>query len=364
MSNTTVPDAAVVAQWEDDYFKDYINASWFRKFSGDGKNSMIQMKEQLTTKPGGSITMHLVHKLAAGGAKNQDETLEGAERELDLRTQEITIREYAEAIKWKVYDEQLTAIDLRQANRDVLMDWNMELERDLIIEAMGSINGTPYADASEAQKDAWLVDNRDRALFGALRGNSSSLDHSVALATIDSAADKLGTSALSLMKRMAKTASPKIRPYKVRDAIDKSDAYIVFAGTLTIRDLANETEFKRHNEQARDRGLKNPLFTGADYVWDNLFIYEVEDLPVLTGVGNGGIDVSPVYLCGAQALGHLWAKRPTTVDQMFDYKRKAGIGIKQWSKVEKLRFGTGPEDKDDPKDCGILTGFFAATGDA
>jgi hypothetical protein len=131
-----------------------------------------------------------------------------------------------------------------------------------------------------------------------------------------------------------------------------------------MRDLTNDPTFKTHNEQARDRGVKNPLFLSADWIWDNIFIYEIEDIPVLSGVGNGGIDVAPVYLCGAQALGQVWAKRPTTADETFDYGRKKGVAIKQWSKIEKLRFGTGADDTDDPKDCGIVTGFFASVADS
>ena len=40
----------------------------------------------------------------------------------------------------------------------------------LIMQALASINGVNYACATEAQKDAWLVDNADRVLFGAAIG--------------------------------------------------------------------------------------------------------------------------------------------------------------------------------------------------
>jgi hypothetical protein len=247
------------------------------------------------------------------------------------------------------------------------MTWNMELDRDLVIEALGSINGVPYATATETQKDAWLVDNADRVLFGAaLSNNSTPGDHSAALANIDNTSDKLTPGALSLMKRLAKTCSPKVRPYKVKNAIEKSDAYIVFAPSLVIRDLVNDTTFVQANREARQRGVDNPLFNSADFIWDNLFIYEIEDIQVLSAVGAGspGINVAPVYLCGAQALGQAWAKRPQTVDDTFDYGRAKGCAIKEWMKLEKLRFGSGSTDTDDPKDCGVVTGFFAAVSDS
>lgn len=363
MATTSVPAGLTVQQWDDQYFVEYVNQNFFKKFMGTGTSSMIQVKEDLTRKPGGSITMSLVNRLT-GTAKNQNETLEGAEEDAMLRSQEITIREYAHAVRWKTYDEQMTAIDLRQAHKDILMTWNQELDRDLVIEALGMINGVAYGSATETQKDEWLVDNADRVLFGATKSNASSNDHSTSLANIDNTSDKLNSSALSLMKRIAKTASPKIRPYRVKNAIEKSDAYIVFANSFAVRDLLGDSAFQQANRDARERGIDNPLFSGADYIWDNLFIYEIEDIPTYTGVGAGGITVAPVFLCGAQALGQVWAKRPQTVDDTFDYGRAKGMAVKEWMKLEKLRFGTGPTDLDDTKDVGIVTGWFAAVADA
>lgn len=359
MATTSVPTGLTVQQWDDQYFVDYVNQNFFKKFMGTGQNSMIQVREDLTRKPGGSITFSLVNRLT-GTAKNQDEVLEGAEEDAMLRSQEVTIREYAHAVRWKTFDEQLTAINLRQAHKDILMTWNMELDRDLVIEALGTINGKTFASATDGEKDAWVVDNQDRVQFGALRSNYNT-DFSTALDTIDNTADKITPGALNLMKRLAKTASPKIRPYKVKNAIEKSDAYILFAPSLVMRDLINDSTFIQANREARQRGVDNPLFNGADYIWDNIFIYEIEDIPV---TDNSAIQVAPVYLCGAQALGQAWAKRPQTVDDTFDYGRAKGCAIKEWMKLEKLRFGTGDTDTDDTKDCGVVTGFFAAVGDA
>jgi N4-gp56 family major capsid protein len=324
---------------------------------------MIQVKEDLTKKPGDSVTFTLVNRLT-GEAKGANEALEGAEEEADLRSMQVRVREYAHAVRFKKFEAQKTAIDLRQAHRDILMDWNMELDRDLIIEALGSINGVPYASATEAQKDAWLTDNRDRVLFGAVISNSSTNDHSTSLGNIDTSNDKLTPDAISLMKRMAKTANPRIRPIRAKTEIGSSDGYVMFAPTQMVRDLASNTSFVSANREARNRGMDNPLFTGADYVWENVYIYEIEDIPSLGAVGNNSAVVRPCYLCGAQALAYAWAMRPQTVEEEFDYSRSVGLGIKQWMKVEKMRFGTGTTDTADLKDHGVVTGLFAAAADA
>jgi N4-gp56 family major capsid protein len=362
MSETVVPSGLTVQHWDDDYFVEYVNRNWFKQFMGTGSNSMIQVREDLMKKPGDAITIELINKLT-GEAKSQSDTLEGNEENVKQRSQVIQIREYSHAVRWAKYEEQKTAIDLRQAHKDTLMTWNMELDRDLLIEALGSINGVAYASASEAQKDAWLVDNADRVLFGATKANAVSNDHSTALGLIDATNDKITPAAISLMKRMAKAANPKIKPFRPRGKIELTDVYVLFAPSLHIRDLKLNAEFIQANREARKRGDDNPIFTGADYIWDNIPIYEIEDIAVVTGVGASTGDVAPCYLVGAQALAQVWAKRPETVDETFDYKRKTGLAIKQWYKVEKLRFGTGANDTDDQKDHGVVTGWFRADAD-
>lgn len=363
MAETFVPSGLTVQQWDEKYYVEYLNANWFKQFMGTGSSKMIQLKEDLTKKPGDSVTFTLVNRLT-GTAKDSNEALEGSEEAADLRSFQLRVREYAHAVKFKKFEAQKTAIDLRQAHRDILMDWNMELDRDNIISAMGSINGTAYASASEASKDAWLADNADRVLFGALKSNNSANDHSASLANIDTTNDKLTPDAIALMKRMAKTASPKIKPIRAKTSIGSSEGYVLFAPSQMVRDLGSNSTFVQANREARNRGMDNPLFTGADYVWENVYIYEIEDIPSLGAVGASSAVVRPCYLCGAQALGMAWAKRPETVEEMFDYKRAVGIGITQWYKVDKMRFGSGDTDTSDTKDHGIVTGYFASAADA
>lgn len=359
MADTYVPSGLTVQQWDERYFTEYLSQNWFKQFMGTGSSKMIQVKEDLTKKPGDAVTFTLVNRLT-GTAKGASEALEGAEEDAILRSFLIRVREYAHAVRFKKFEAQKTAIDLRQAHKDVLMDWNMELDRNNIIEALMSINGVAYSSASEAQKDAWLVDNADRVLFGATKSNASSLDHSTALATIDNTTDKLSPAAISLMKRIALTANPKIRPFKARSSIGDTDAYALFAHPLHVRDLGLDSTFVQANREARNRGIDNPLFNGADYIWDNIAIYTIEDIPTVSST----VQVAPALLCGAQALGIAWAQRPQTVEEEFDYKRAVGLAVKQWYKVEKLRFGSGSTDTDDYKDNGLVTGWFAAVADA
>lgn len=362
MAVTAVPAGLTPKQWDSKYFKEYLNQNWIKQFASTGSNGMIQMKEDLLKKPGDTVNFSLVNRLTGAGV-DQTGTLEGNEEALKLRSMPLSIREYSHATRWERWGEQLSAIPLRNAHKDALMDWNMELDRDNLIRALGSINGTAYGSASEANKDIWAVDNEDRLLFGNSKGNHSG-DHSVDLAKVDATADKLTASSVSLMKRMAKTANPKIKPIKPRNGISGSDMYVMFAPSLLMRDLTNDTAFMQANREARARGKANPLFSGADYIYDNIAIYEIEDIAPIAGVGAAAIDVAPAYLCGAQAIGMAWGMRPKTIGDSFDYEREYGVSVQQYYEIDKLRFGSGAADTDDLKDHGVLTGFFASVADA
>ena len=363
MTNTTAATGLTVQQWDDKAFKESLNANIFKPFVGTNTNSVIQVNEDLTKKKGNKFTFALRNKLTGAGVTGNS-TLEGNEEALSTRSFFIEVDQYRNAVLVPVLEEQKSAIPLRNEARDALIDWKMEKDRDKYIDALGSINGVDFDTASEGQRDAWLTDNADRVLFGATVGNLVSGDMSASLLTIDNTADKLTSDALSLMKRLAKTANPRIGPIKAREGMATSDSFVLFANSLQIRDLVTDAAFVQANREARMRGKKNPLFTGADYVWDNIAIYEVEDIPVITGEGAGGIDVAGAYLCGRQAIGQAVAMRWETKEEDFDYGDKQGVAVRTIYEIEKMIFGSGSGDTDDLKDHGVFTGYFAAVADA
>lgn len=132
MAETAVPTNLTVQQWDSRYFSEYLNKNWFKQFMGTGSSKMIQVNEDLSSKPGNKVWFTLVNKLT-GAAKDSMDTLEGAEEDIKIRSFGIEIREYSHAVRYAKFEAQKTAIDLRNAHKDVLMDWNMELDRDNVI---------------------------------------------------------------------------------------------------------------------------------------------------------------------------------------------------------------------------------------
>jgi N4-gp56 family major capsid protein len=360
MALTNARSGLTPQQWDNDFFIEYVRENRFRRYMGTNENSIIQVKENLTKKRGDKVTFAAVNKLTGAG-QTGNSTLEGNEEALDSRSMAVTVAPLRHAVAVTEWDEQKSAIELRDTAKMALKLWSMEKMKNAVIAAMGSVNGVAYGSASEAQKDAWLVDNADRVLFGAAKSNNSANDHSASLANIDNTNDKLTPQAISLMKRIAQTASPAIKPIRLNE---DEEWFVLFTGSLAFRDLAANATMTQANRDARNRGMENPLFTGGSLIWDGVIIREVPEIGVLSGVGASAINVQPAYLCGAQAVGVAWAQRTRTTTDTRDYGFIHGVGVQEMRGIEKLIFGTGSGDTDDLKDHGMVTGFFAGVADS
>lgn len=360
MADTRASTGLTVQQWDDRFFEEYVQESLFRPYMGTGENDIIQVKDDLTKKAGDSLTFALVNRLTNSGVTGTN-TLEGNEEDMSSRSFRLYVDKIRNAVRVAEMEEQRSDIGLRDAARAVLKVWMMEKTRNDIITALGSINGVAYASATAAERNAWLVDNSDRVLFGAAKSNAVSGVFATALATIDTTNDLITPGRLSLMKRIALSATPKVRPIEVSGG---KRVYVVFMGVRNFRNLANDTTMVQANREAMLRGMDNPLFEGADLYWDGMIIKQVDDIPVYAGVGASTSDVEPCYLCGAQAIGVAYAKRTTSKTEVFDYGDKNGVAIEEIRGIKKLIFGTGAGDTDDTKDNGVVTGFFSASADA
>lgn len=363
MTATTLATASQVQKWDAMFLSEYVRDSGFRPYISRGSNSVICAKYELSS-GGKTINIPLVTRLTGNGVTGSSQ-LEGNEEALGNYNQAISIDWLRNAVLITKDQAHYTEMDLRRAARDQLSNWAMSGLRDDIIAAMQSINGVAYGSASAAQRDAWLDDNLDRVLFGSAVGNVSTSapaggatnDHSASLANVDGTDDKLSAAAVSLMKRIAKTADPHIRPMRVNNSMGR-EYYVLFAGSLPFRDLKEDSTIAQANREARPRDVgKNPIFQDGDLIYDGVIIREIPEIPVLANAGaSGTTDVGPVFLCGAQALGLAWGQEPKSTTDTRDYGFYRGVGIEEARGIEKMVYND--------KDHGMVTGFFSAVADA
>ncbi len=355
LNDTTLATGLRAKQWDEKFFAEYVRANRFARFMGSTENAVIHTKQNLTKAKGDTIVFALVNELTAAG---NDGTipLEGNEEPLDTRSHAITMNVLRHGVVMSELEEQKSPFGLREAAKERLKHWAMKRMRNDIIDALGSIDGTPYATATLTGKNTWLTNNADRVLFGASGANRVAGDHAASLLNIDNTADKLTPDTVSLAKHMAQVADGAIRPITVNN---DEEWFVMFCHSRAFRDLRSHAAMQQANREAWNRGEKNPLFSGGDLIWDGVIIKEIPEIPVILGAGAAGIDVAPNYLCGAQAVGIGWAQRTKTVTQESDYKFQHGVAVQEIRGIEKLRFGTGATDTAAPKDHGVVTVYTA-----
>ena len=359
MADTATHSNLTVQQWDDQFFAEYVRDNRFKRYMGTGANAVIQIKEDLTTKPGNSITFPMVTKLT-NSAVTGNTRLAGNEEALGNYGHQVNVTFRRNGVLVTAEEEQKSPIGLRNAAREMLKLWAMEDTRDLVISALGAIatadgGNTAYASASESNKDSWLANNSDRVLFGAVTGNNAANDHSACLAEIDNTADKLDADIVSLAKRIAKTSSaPTITPIRTTE---DEEWFVMFCNSLAFRDLKTDSTMLQANREAWTRGRDNPLFRDGDLIFDGVICREVPEISVISGVGASSIDVAPNYLCGQQAVGVAYAQRwKSSIKKEDDYGFEYGVGISSNYGCEKLHYNT--------KQNGVVTVYTAGVADS
>lgn len=353
--------------WDDQFFTEYLTENRYAGEMGTNENNVIQVKEDLTKKKGDRVNFALVNKLSQDAVTGRG-TMEGNEEEMGTRSFELAVDKRRNAVRVAEIDEQFSAISLRDAAKFVLKDWAMKDTERLISTALGMMGSVPMTAAAITADggtvtDAWLVDNSDRVWFGN-NAYSANTDLSAGLATLTSgtAAERLTIDAIDQMKFMAMNrANPKIRP--IRSETNGKHYYLMYAHPLAFRDLKADTALRQAQREVSLEMENNRLFKGGDLLWNGVIIKEAHDLydySTLTGLGDSST-VVPAFLCGAQSIGVAYARRWRSKTEEFDYGDKHGVETSAIYGVGKMVFGSGAGDRDDLKDHGVVTGFFASS---
>lgn len=375
MTTTTVLSGLDLMKWKRSFMRESVRDSGFEPYMGTSMNDIIHVVNDLQT-DGYTIRIPLLKQLRKQGVSGSQK-LAGNEEALNQFYQDITWEFYRHAVEIDKKEREKSAADLMAAVRPQLMDWASELIKYQIIDSFHSINDVDYADASEAQKDAWVTANSDRVLFGAATANYST-DHSAALANIDSTNDKLTPAVAQLAKRLARKARPRIRPFKT--GTQGREYFVMFCHPLCFRDVKNDSTMTAANRDARARDVaNNPLFQDGDLIYDGIIFREIPEFwqprfetetvntsTTLVGVGASNIDVGANFLCGAQAIGYANKQNPMpTTKKEDDYGFVKGMGVELAHGMRKLTWNNAANTTTDPrKDVGIFTVYASAVADA
>ena len=368
MADSRVASGLTVEQWDSQYFTEYLTENRFSGEMGTSESDIIQVKENLSKKPGDRINYALVNKLTQNAITGRD-VLEGNEEDMASRSYEQTVNKRRNGVRIAEIDEQFSSISLREAAKSTLKEWSMKDTETRIIQALASIDGVEYASATEGQKDTWLTNNLARVYDPS---GTYGTDHSALLAQLDLTNDKITATDIDAMKYRALVPAvagkPRMRPIRVAE--NGRHYFILYVDPRLMRDLKAESSspiIQAQRESVKEME-NNRLFQGGDLLWNGVIIKEIHQMydelaTPFTNVGDGAtVEVGCAFLCGAQAIAAAYAKRWRSVEETFDYGDKRGVAIESIYGIGKMRFGTSEgSDTGTPLDHGVLTGYFATT---
>jgi len=390
---TTSPNNAIV-KFRKAFWREYRRENLFSPYMGEDVTSIIQILSEL--KEGGDqINVPLVGRLRGPGVSSGP--LTGNEEKLDSNGVRFWLDWARNAVLLSKKELHKSSFDQLETVRPLLMEWGKLLLRDEIILALhalpsesppinlGSesvssfgtysaagqrINGTPYPQATAAQKNTWHTANADRVQYGNAVANYVGGSHAASLANVSAGTGRLTAAGLLLMKRRARKADPAIKPYMVKKG-GAQEYFVVFAGSNAFRDLSNDTVIISANTNARARegnGMDdNPLFQDGDLLYRGIIIREIPELETfctVVGAGAAGINVAPVFMLGQNAVaicyGQLWKPTERKED---DYGFLKGRGVEAAYGLGKV-FKRFQDNAALLKDWSVYTAYFASIDDA
>lgn len=359
-------------KWSNTFFQWMLQNSMLSKFMGKGPDNIIRIDTDLTVGAGNKVTFKITPPLEeAGGYDNSD--IEGNEEAMIAYNFPVEIHERNHGVRASgKMSEKFTEFDVIKEATYGLGRWaaNNCIDQDLLWAMCGLGNQNTYAGegTSSIQTVNEKAPSSDRIVYGGqtVAGVVTIEASDSALGDADSsdyANFLFGTQMISLLKRKAVKASPKISPIP----IGGKWYWVMFVDPLCTKALRAETGaagYAQLQANANVRGINNPLFTksggggrervydGAVCVIDDVIIYEYEKIPSRVGgevfdngdtinanisVANGSAVVRNLFLgasAGCLAWGQMWKK----YHKNFDYYRKPGTATDALYGASKTRF--------------------------
>lgn len=384
MASSTIDAGNKTTRFQSKVRKEYVRGGVFGAYIGNTQDSVIQTNKNLK-----KISIPLVAKIGGGGVKGSTQ-LTGSEQALSNYAQTMQPTHYRQGVLVDTEENELAEFDLFSEARPNLMDWAMELKRDQIIQALcaveaagvyynwgGSEGAFGSTEAANTNRDTWDTNNGDRILYGKTISNRTAGNVTTSLATLDNTDDKMNANLITLAKRRANLANPKIRPLK---DVDGYKFYVMFIGSFGFRDLKQDSTIAQANREARPRKVRdNPIFVDGDLLYDGVIIKEISDMDLFTdggdpdsqwsdvwgtsiaedgfdNAGAGGIRVAPAFLCGAQAVGFVMGRNASFARRKEDdYGFLQGVAVSMKHDIKKVFYNN--------KQHGMVTVFHAAVAD-
>lgn len=277
--------------------------TWWSAWEGPPGSTMpIIRKDDLMKGAGDTVKMDIVLALTGTGITGDVVATEGNEEKLKLRQMSVPVDKVSHAVRWTELSQVLITHDLRVTAQNQLAKWLAgKLDTDIFNEMSG--NGTS------------VIPTLNKWFCGTATTRNTVVD--------SNAAGRLTLATMTELKAYAQTEL-KIEPLRLENG---EEMFGLIAHPYAIMQLKrDDTSWAQAQRDARERGLTNPLFTGAVGMWDGIAIYSSQRVP--RSLNTTPIMVADNIFFGAQAVSRAYAQYPTWVEEYFSYGEEIGIATR------------------------------------
>ena len=273
-------------------YEQYNRQHRYAKYVGKDPFSLIQREDSLMEN---GEFVNIAFTDALGQTNKGAQVLDGNEATFGQRKTTLKPFWHREAVKIKKSEAKKAFTDQYRIQRRELRRWVQNHVYAAVVDAFDVVaedssafeegdadNATgnahsqqlTYAEASNAQRDAFVLANESRRLlFGGATSKLATGDMSASLANV-AAADVLTPAFLGRMKRMARADTWKtngklpMRPISSENEESGREFFKVFVGPQNFEELGNNEDMKRYNTDARVRGVEdNPIWQDGDLLY-------------------------------------------------------------------------------------------------
>lgn len=340
-------DSQTVKIWSALLSREILKLTFFKKFLGSNKRSILQELPELKRNAGDTIKFDLLLQMTGAGIDG-DNRMKDFEEAMVYHQDEVKINQKRNAHSFKTMSQQRTLHDMREDAMLNLADWYAGLYDSYMFRYLGGDTSLSFAGNTGvvADTDHYIV--------------TGSVAHTGTIATDEG---NLGTTSqfaltdINYAKEKAKTITPPMRPA----IIDGEEYYAVVLHDYSATDLklnvaaSTGTTWADIHMYANRRGLKNNLFTGALGVYEKCVLFESSR--IFSPASNVRRNLMLGSQAGVFAQGNAYKKRHQGkmgknnlfrwYEELDDYGNEEGIAVANIFGMKKTRFNS--------KDYGCMT---------
>lgn len=292
--------AQVPELWAAGLFAQAENLTYWSQWEGpEGSGMPVIRKDELSRGPGDQINIDLVLALTGAGITGDTVALEGNEEKLKFRQMPVTVAMLSHGVRWTYLTEVEINHDMRMAAQRQLAKWLAGVLDDRLFAELSG-NGTS------------VIPTLNKWFAGAATSRNTIVD--------TNATGRPTLASLTELKAYAQVTH-KIEPIRMANG---EEVFGLAMHPYAVMQLKrDDSSWAQAQRDARERGVNNPLFTGAAGMWDGVIIYSSQRVP--RSNNTQPIAVADNVFFGAQAMSRAWAAYPRWVEEEFSYGQELGI---------------------------------------